>query len=189
MSDVFHAISQPLTALRCLLDLALLKDDDVASYRAALREAAAYTEAVIGSVEFLRELAACDDPGTPSSTELSSLIKKTAEELAPLFEFNQVNCELLCEYPVRLFADPEKVQKAMFLALDYGAAEFRELRLETKPPAKLELAFGVAVLAHPARSGAARSLELAERIFAATGANVALRSTARGQLMTVCWNA
>jgi len=51
VSDVFHALSQPLTALRCSLELALIQDGDAKTFRVALEEALKQAERVSSCAE------------------------------------------------------------------------------------------------------------------------------------------
>lgn len=190
VSDVFHAISQPLTALRCSLDLALLKGGDADTYRVFIGEALGYAQQISACAEFLRELAAADDPGVPSPTDLCSVIEAAVNELRPVFESSGVSVRLVGDGSIEVFADPARLHKATFLALDYGAAEYRVVQLRTLTPAMLEIRYELAVgdLPYTVRLRSKQSLELAQRTFTATGANVDLLPLPQGEVMRMTWH-
>ncbi len=87
LPDVIHRLSQPLTALRGSLELALMTECSPAEYRVALKAAHEQADRMAGLLESLRELAESEDPGNlKECVLLGSLIKEATEHLLPLAE-------------------------------------------------------------------------------------------------------
>ncbi len=86
--DIFHTLSQPLTALQCSLELALIRDRTSEEFRASVEAALENAERVRQSFLLLRELNDADDPGDISApVELRQLLLELAEDFLPVFEF------------------------------------------------------------------------------------------------------
>jgi len=71
LSEVFHGISQPLTALECGLELSLRQDKDSAQLRAQVKAALESAQILHQRVVVLRMLLDAGDPGdTPGFFEV-----------------------------------------------------------------------------------------------------------------------
>jgi C4-dicarboxylate-specific signal transduction histidine kinase len=191
ISDVFHAISQPLTALRCSLELALMQADTVQSYRAALQDALHNAERLSNCAEFLRGMAEAEDPGTPSDIDLNRSLNEALEEFTPIFEYAGRQVTLGSEKAIRVVADPAKLQRALFLLLDFCAAADRDVVLDMKSPGRLEIRLSEAHDAPAAApeqgERAKQSLALAERMFTAMGASMETIREAGSEQLTIAW--
>jgi signal transduction histidine kinase len=73
LDDLLHSLSQPLTSLRCSLELSL--DPSVEEVAEQQQESVAValqqTETVIGMIQLMREYLDAEQPETPSSSSLS----------------------------------------------------------------------------------------------------------------------
>ena len=119
VSDVFHALSQPLTALHCSLEIALLKPDASAEqYRASIGEAIAMTGRLVETSIFLREMADAEIPGATKREELAPLLRATLEGMAPLLEESGVRLSFEPSEDVAILCDAAKFERALFLIVD-----------------------------------------------------------------------
>ena len=190
VSDVFHTLSQPLTALRCSLELALMQNTDAQTYRAALEDALAHAERLTRCAEFLRLLAEADDPGTPCHTDLRECVAAAVEEFGPVFEACGAILVMRTNGRVVVVADPAKVQRALFLALDFGAAMGRDVRITVQKPADVEIDYedtGRLRGQSPSQK-AEQSLELAQRMLRASGAEVCLEDGRERLRVKLSWH-
>lgn len=190
ISDVFHAVSQPLTALRCSLELALMQQPGtLQGYRAALQDALLHAERLSNCTEFLRGMAEAEDPGTPRDIDLNGCLNEAVEEFAPVFEYAGRRVSVGARKAMRVVADPAKLQRALFLLLDFCAAADRDVLLDMKSPGRLEIRLSDPDSAQAAPGGerAKQSLALAERMFTAMGASMESIRKASGEQLTIAW--
>ena len=116
-SEIFHNLSQPLTALQCVLELSLFRDQTTEELRAsvetALRNCRVFAPAA--SV-LLWELDEASDPGDPSANHrLGSLLRELQEELLPLCESAGQRFELqLQSGPIVVYGDKTKLMRGLF---------------------------------------------------------------------------
>lgn len=190
ISDVFHTISQPLTALRCSLELALMQPGSIESYRAALQDALHNAERLSHCAEFLRGMAEAEDPGLPQDIDLNRCLEEAVAEFAPVFEVAGRQVTVSTGQAMRTVADPAKLHRALFLLLDFCAAGERDVLLEMKSPRRLEVRLsdphsGPGTPAHPERAQQSRAL--AERMFIAMGASIETTQQANGEQLTIAW--
>jgi signal transduction histidine kinase len=86
-SDVLHDLSQPLTALQCSLELALLRDRTLEELRVSVEAALHDAERLRRRLLLLRELSDADDPGdTSTPLLLDRLLQELRDDMLPLFE-------------------------------------------------------------------------------------------------------
>jgi C4-dicarboxylate-specific signal transduction histidine kinase len=190
ISDVFHALSQPLTALRCSLELALMQQPGtLPGYRAALQDALHSAERLSNCAEFLRGMAEAEDPGTPQDIDLNGCLNEAVEEFAPVFEYAGRRVSVDARKTMRVVADPAKLQRALFLLLDFCAAADRDVLLDVKSPGRLEIRLSDphGGPAAPGGERAKQSLALAERMFTAMGASMETIHAASGEQLTIAW--
>jgi hypothetical protein len=131
-SNVFHDLSQPLTALHCSLELALLRDQTCEDFRTSVEAALQNAERLRRRLVLLRALSDADDPGDASTPlALDQLLQQLREDMLPLFESSGRSLELTCE-PVRVAANEEKLMRGFFYLLEFllrCAAPSQGLRL------------------------------------------------------------
>src|SRR5205814_2262620 len=96
ISDLFHALNQPLTTLRCSLELTLHQPVRAAEqYREALNHALDHAEQVVRLVSGIRELVEVDEPGAESEVlELDSYLQHAVMDLLPVAEAAGVRISL-----------------------------------------------------------------------------------------------
>ncbi len=104
-SNVFHDLSQPLTALHCSLELALLRDQTGEEFRTSVESALQNAERLRQRLLLLRELSDADDPGDVAMPlALDRLLQQLCEDMVPLFESAGRSLELTCE-PVQVLSE------------------------------------------------------------------------------------
>jgi len=189
VGEVFHALSQPLTALQCSLELSLQRDQTVEELRASLETALELAGRLRQQLSLVRALNDATDPGDLSwPTDLSELLLQLREDMRPLFESAAKTFSLkLDAQPLLVRADKAKLMRGLFCFLEHL---FRHL-----PPSAV-LAVGVNVSGRQARinihaasclpvspcqttgdSPYSCEIELARRTFLATGGEFAFVSS------------
>jgi signal transduction histidine kinase len=118
ISELFHTVSQPLTGLHCLLEVALMKKQTAEGYRRDIQKALEATSRLVESLRQARELAEAQDPGPCELVNFPRLVQEIAAEFGPLLEAMHIkpivsDCP---EYFVR--ANPEKLRRCMFYLFD-----------------------------------------------------------------------
>lgn len=113
ISQLFHALSQPLTSLHCSLEVALFEPRSAAQYQQTLRDSLGFTGQVTELVEAVRELLDADEPSQSSRTlSLSSYLEESVRDLFPVA---QSLGKKLTVSTVRgeVFMDPQRLQQAV----------------------------------------------------------------------------
>jgi len=83
LGELLHSLSQPLTSLRCSLELSL--DDVREQQQESVSEALQQTEKVIGMIQLMREYLDADQSGPEGSpVELASALRRVVEELSSI---------------------------------------------------------------------------------------------------------
>jgi hypothetical protein len=119
VSDVFHSLSQPLTALQCSLELSLARDQTSQEFSASVEAALQNAERLRQRFLLLRELSEADDPGDVSApVELRQLLQDLREDLLPICESAGGCFDLTCE-PVQVRGNAAKLTRAFFCLLEY----------------------------------------------------------------------
>jgi hypothetical protein len=117
-SNVFHQLSQPLTALHCSLELALVRDQSVEEFRASVEAALHAAQRLRQRLLLLRELSDADDPGDTSTLPLDGLLRQLRDDMLPLFESAGRSFELACE-PAQVAANEAKLMRGFFYLLEF----------------------------------------------------------------------
>jgi signal transduction histidine kinase len=200
ISEVFHNLSQPLTALHCTLDLALQRDASFEQLRASVESALAHAECLRQRLLLVRALsdAGRHDCELRQPIDIVHLLRELVEDLQPLFESAGKTLELettAAVLPVR--ADTARLQRALFAFLEYLFSYLRPqgtviLTTGAAEGAEVHVAATVSLPVAPEEpQGSAPyscEIELVRRTFAAHGGNFALaeldgeRSIWRGTL-------
>ena len=115
LDALIHLLSQPLTALRGSLELALGADSSAVDYRKTIAEAFEQADRVAALLVSLRELAASEDPGDRTQTVLlTALLKEAVGDLAPLAVLRRVTVRLESKLDVYVRADSSRLRLAIF---------------------------------------------------------------------------
>ena len=121
VSDLFHGLNQPLTTLRCSLELALAKPRTGEQYRKILSRGIEDAEQVAWFSTGIRELLEADDPGDECQTlALSGSLQEVVRDLLPLAELAGVklSCNCISSYEIRF--EPQRFRQALFRVLELG---------------------------------------------------------------------
>src|SRR5262249_40870842 len=121
ISEVFHNLSQPLTALHCTLDLALQRDVEFEQLRASVESALGHAACLRQRLMLVRALSdAGQDGGSRESIDLASLLRNLVEDLQPLFASAEKTLELETTNAALLVrVDAARLQRALFAFLEY----------------------------------------------------------------------
>lgn len=121
ISEVFHSLSQPLTALHCTLDLALQCDQTVGQLRASVQTALDNAERLRQRLLLVRALNDVGNPGGETETiDLGALLRELHEDMSPLFKSEERRFELdLRDSPVMVRADRVRLTQALFVFVEY----------------------------------------------------------------------
>jgi len=97
LSQVFHLISQPMTAVQCSLEFAVTESDPEQS-RAWVESALENTERLRSRLSLARDMADACEPGAPHQyADLRSVLDEALADLQPLLEAVGCEPELRCE--------------------------------------------------------------------------------------------
>lgn len=118
VSYVYHEIAQPLTALRCSLDLAMRRPMDAAGYRRAIEEAISAHERVVQAVNDARQVAEASVQGVLHRCDISQLILELVEDFEPVAETKDVTLALRVETGLHAKCEEKKLRTLLFLLLD-----------------------------------------------------------------------
>lgn len=121
ISEVFHSLSQPLTALHCELELALRRDQTVEEWRGSVQTALEDAERLRQRLLLVRALNDASDPGDLSRpTELTGLLRQLQEDMLPLFASAGQKFELELECgTVQVRGNEARLTRALFAFLEY----------------------------------------------------------------------
>jgi len=188
ISEVFHSLSQPLTALHCTLDLALQRDQTLEQLRASVQTA-------LDSAERLRQrlllVRALNDAAMPSAalepTDLGQVLRELHEDMSPLFEAGgrRFELDLRCSHLLTVRADKLRLTRALFVFVEYL---FRYLPQDAQlsigldksdsGQAEIRVASASSLPVSPAEAGSGENrsceLELLRRTVVASGGDFVL---------------
>jgi len=98
LGDLLHSLSQPLTGLRCALELSLdLSPEEAAEHQQeSVAVALTQTEKVIGMVQLMREYLDAEQPSEGAfSSALQSVLRNVIEELSWIAAVRDVQLRLM----------------------------------------------------------------------------------------------
>jgi len=194
ISEVFHSLSQPLTALHCSLDLALRRDRTLKQLRASVQTALDNAERLRQRLLLVRALNDAADPGDLSQAiDLSALLRELAEDMLPLFQSAGQKLELhVCCEPRLVRGDSTRLTRALFCFLEYlfryspqGALLAIHLNHNERQQAEIRIETAACLPVAPADEASASpyscEIEFARRSFRAAGGEFELLSCDAGQ--------
>jgi signal transduction histidine kinase len=191
ISKMLHALSQPITALECGLELSLRKDRTPAELRARLR-------ASLGTARILHqrllEFQVLQDAGEPGNTShpaaIQTILVQLREDYSLIARSAEVKLAVKSE-PAMVYGDEARLRSGFFHLLEFLmriCPPHGNLRVCSQSP-------GSAVLEVNFRSDASNSttaqgrslasdldLRIAQRTFRAAGGNLALTRTMGAQI-------
>jgi light-regulated signal transduction histidine kinase (bacteriophytochrome) len=181
ISEVFHDLSQPLTALQCTLELSLCRDHTAEELQASLQTALQNAERLRQRLVMIRALNdIVDAEDGKRDTDLNALLCELQEDLSLLFEEAGRRFEVaLCSESVTARGDRVKLLRALFYFAEYlfrysSEGSLTELRLSKQEQAAMlqvhsQACLPVAILAGEANQPYSCEVELARRTFRAAG--------------------
>ncbi len=190
-SEIFHNLSQPLTALQCVLELSLFRDQTTEELRASVETALRNAECLRQRLLLLRELDEASDPGDLSlTTDLGSLLRELQEELLPLCESAGQRFELqLQSGPIVVCGDKTKLMRGLFYLLEYvlryspqGSTLGLRVRSTNQGQAEITIATSSCLPINPSAENETAAthpceIEIARRSFRAVGGDFVLVSS------------
>src|ERR1022692_374707 len=123
VSDLFHALNQPITALRCSLELSLHRPRTAEQYRDTLQAAMQQAELIAGWAVGIRALLQADDAGYDLQVlALDSFLRDAVADLEPVAESLQLEFGLHCDSAGCVLFEPRRLQQALCGVLDFAIA-------------------------------------------------------------------
>jgi signal transduction histidine kinase len=121
ISEMFHDLSQPLTALHCSLDLALNRDTTVEEFRGSVQTALEVAERLRQRLQLVRMLSDADDPGDLSQpVELVELFHELREDMLPLYDAGGQRLEVkVAGRSILVRGDRARLMRALFCFMEY----------------------------------------------------------------------
>lgn len=114
LPELLHALNQPLTSLRCSLELTLLQPRDSDEYRRRLRESLALTEEITVLASGIRELIEVENPITqPGALAFDKILQSSVRELLPLADAQNVSVTLVCAPSLLIVGDAQQYSTAV----------------------------------------------------------------------------
>ena len=121
--EIFHELSQPLTALQCGLELALYRDQSLEQLRSDVERALENADSLRERLVLIRALEDACDPGDDSqTTDFSGLMRELCDDVFPLFESagNELQLKIGCESMV-VRGDRRRLMRALTFFFAYIA--------------------------------------------------------------------
>ncbi len=191
VSELFHAISQPLTALECGLEASQRTDKTAAQLRA--RVASALVAARLLHQRLL-EARAVQDAGEPGDTRLpvavDALLLQLQEDFLPVAKSRKVKLDVKCETAL-VRGNEARFRSGFFHLLEYllrNCPSHRAVSIRARRVSPSELEVGFSYDSAPTgslESGRAADpadlgLRIAQRTFQAAGGNLVLTKSKPG---------
>lgn len=121
LSDLFHALSQPLTTLRCGLGLSLQKLPDDNQNRQSLEIASQAAESVARLVAGIRELmeSANSNPAAERSN-VTECLQGMVDDLRPVAQSMRLSLCLTPAVSIHVAIEPARLRQALFHLLGFA---------------------------------------------------------------------
>jgi signal transduction histidine kinase len=190
--EVFHKLSQPLTALQCSLELSLARDETAEEYRASIEAALQNAERLRHNLLLMRELSDADDPGDIATpVALHKLLFDLREDLLPVFDSAGTDFDMTCD-PVEIQGNEAKLTRALFYLLAYlqhsSPRSSLDVSVQQENRQRIEIRMTLFGAMRCAKSAAdlrdavsTGEVEIARRTFQAMGGDLVLVESRDGQ--------
>ena len=199
LPDLLHALSQPLTALRCSLELTLLQPRNSEEYRKRLRESLGLTVEITTLTAGIRELLEIEQTAYPyTRVALDKVLRTSVREFLPVADHKGVEVSLLCTPSLFVLGDPEQFSKAAFCLMDFflgPSCKGDELSIQASAHAdKIEIEIllsrkGGASCSNASGKRNAKSylaFLIGRRVFELSGGHVELQQDAKRTSLRAC---
>ena len=194
VSDLFHAVSQPLTALECGLELSLRRDQSAAEFRARVETALVNAKLLHRRLLEARALQDASEPGdTHLPVGVKGLLLQLHEDLLPVATSAQVKLDVKCEAAM-VHGNDARLRNGFFYLLEFllrvcPTGQRVSLRAQRVSLTAFEVSFrtcGSNRIETPESprdaDPADLSLRIAQRTFRAAGGELVLTQNRAGQL-------
>ena len=121
LSEVFHELSQPLTALHCSLELSLRRDQSVDELRSSIQAALENAERLRQRLVFMRGLKETFDLGGSNQIDdLRELLCELRDDMLPLFEAATRGFEVAPgDQPITVRGERGRLMRGLFYFVEY----------------------------------------------------------------------
>ena len=196
LPELLHALNQPLTSLRCSLELTLLQPRDSEEYRKRLRESLKLTEDITVLAGGIRELIEVEQPvSRPQPVRLDRILQSSIREVLPLADAQGVAVSLVCAPSLTMLGDIQQISTAIIYFLSFFlnvSSKGEEVSVQANPDAaEIALVFELSrrrgetpdsqskIPEKPGTAKAYLRLLVARRIFEVAGGTVYVEHGAR----------
>ncbi len=117
MSETFHLLAQPLTALRVTVELGLRKEGNGTVSQQTLEDCLRLIDRLMQDLAVFREISSLDEPPALHSSDGRALLERCVEEMAPVAQDSGIALLLSAE-PADIECREPMLQRAVFVLLD-----------------------------------------------------------------------
>ena len=119
LSEAFHSLSQPLTALQCGLELAVAVPRSQQEYERRVGEALQSTGILREMVAALRELVEAEDPGEDAGEiEVGEMFSALRDSVRKIAEIHEASGEVQSPDEIRIYASREKCARLLLFLVE-----------------------------------------------------------------------
>jgi hypothetical protein len=122
VSEVFHALSQPITALQCSLELTLRRARSAEELQSGLREGLENSQRLIRVLGWLRKFAEASEPKECTAVDLKKVLKNWEAEILPIAESLGKRIEIECLGANEVVANEDVVYEICMMIGDFVTA-------------------------------------------------------------------
>ncbi len=117
MSETFHLLAQPITALRAALELGLRKERTATDSQQVLEDCLRLIDRLMQDLAVFRETSSLDEQPILHSSDGRALLARCVEEMAVVAQDGGIGIELSAE-PADIECHEPMLQRAVFVLLD-----------------------------------------------------------------------
>jgi len=132
ISETFHMLAQPVTALRAIVELGLNKELNAQASHQILKDCLCMVDRLMQDVAIFREIASLEDAPLLTAHDGHTLLDSCINEMKIVAEASNVELSLMAE-PVVIQSNEPSLRRAMFVLLD-------EMIAATTPGGKISIA-------------------------------------------------
>lgn len=194
VSELFHAISQPLTALECGLEVSLGRDKTAAELRARIETALASTKLLHQRLLEARALQDAGDPGdTRVPVDIEEVLLQVREDFLPLAESAHVGLSVKSDR-VQVRGNEARLRNGLFHLFEFllritASHRTMEIHAERTSLSVLRLSFSNYEFANAGQLESTQAAEfsdvclrIAQRTFQGAGGDLVLMRNQGGQV-------
>ncbi len=122
VSEVFHALSQPITALQCSLELTIRRARTAEEMQAGLRESLESSQRLIAVLGWLRKFAEASEPRGCTTIKLQEILQSWQKEMLPVADSLGKRVDVECLESNEVLADEGVAYEICMLVGDFAMA-------------------------------------------------------------------